>query len=73
MLISSNFASQTRWSIFALGPQMYQAALGWDLGTHMLYPTTFPVPNNVQRDEHRTKLVSFDRQKGSSTSLKNKK
>ena len=25
MLISSNFASQTRWSIFALGPQMYQA------------------------------------------------
>ena len=73
MLISSNFASQTRWSIFTLVPQMYQAASGWDLGTHMLYPTTFPVPNNVQRDEHRTKLVSFDRQKGSSTSLKNKK
>ena len=29
MLISSNFASQTRWSIFALGPQMYQAAPAW--------------------------------------------
>ena len=28
MLISSNFASQTRWSIFALGPQMHQAAPG---------------------------------------------
>ena len=26
MLISSNFASQTRWSIFALGPQMHEAA-----------------------------------------------
>ena len=26
MLISSNFASQTRWWIFALGPQMHQAA-----------------------------------------------
>ena len=26
MLISSNFASQTRWSIFTLGPQMHQAA-----------------------------------------------
>ena len=25
MLISSNFASQTKWSIFALDPQMYQA------------------------------------------------
>ena len=28
MLISSNFASQIRWSIFALGPQMYQVAPG---------------------------------------------
>ena len=27
MLISNNFASQTRWSIFTLGPQMHQAAL----------------------------------------------
>ena len=26
MLISNNFASKTRWSIFALGPQMHQAA-----------------------------------------------
>ena len=26
MLISSNFASQTRWSIFALGLQIHQAA-----------------------------------------------
>ena len=26
MLINSNFASQTRWSIFALGPQIHQAA-----------------------------------------------
>ena len=26
MLISSNFASQTRWSIFALDLQMHQAA-----------------------------------------------
>ena len=26
MLISSNFVYQIRWSIFALGPQMYQAA-----------------------------------------------
>ena len=25
MLISSNFASKTRWSIFALGLQMHQA------------------------------------------------
>ena len=28
MLISSNFASQTRWSIFALGLKMHQAAPG---------------------------------------------
>ena len=29
MLISSNFASQTIWSIFALGSQMHQAAPGF--------------------------------------------
>ena len=28
MLISSNFAFQTRWSIFALDPQMHQVAPG---------------------------------------------
>ena len=30
MLISSNFASQTRWSIFTLGPQMHQATPGYN-------------------------------------------
>ena len=31
MLISSNFVSQTRWLIFALGLQMHQAALAAQL------------------------------------------
>ena len=30
MLISSNFASKTRWSIFTLGHQMYQANPGYN-------------------------------------------
>ena len=38
MLISSNFASQTRWSIFTLGPQMHQAAPAY---ISMLIPLLF--------------------------------
>ena len=37
MLINSNFASQTRWSIFTLGPQMHQATLVW---THTFFLIT---------------------------------
>ena len=29
MLINNNFASKWRWSTFALGPQMHQAAPAW--------------------------------------------
>ena len=31
MLISGNFASKTRWSIFTLGSQMHQATPGWSV------------------------------------------
>ena len=43
MLISSNFPSQTRWSIFALGLQIHQAAPAYNKRRLLSSPIIYKV------------------------------